>query len=189
MRQVQRTTDEYRCFSIRGWQPKGWLQNRMVIHLGWKDWRGDPDGQMEVIVRDDTLWLHYGIVGRGDQVTEMFEPVQLSYTPCNLGGKRAWMVCAGQGCQRRVSALYLSGGRFHCRHCLGLTYASCREPWYDRAHRKADRIRVKLKWEQGVWRRGEGRPRYMHFRTYIRLIDRYAELMSAGFKGMMWAYG
>jgi hypothetical protein len=46
----------------------------------------------------------------------------------------------GAGCGRRVGKLYLSRGRFLCRHCGQLAYASQRERPWRRATRRANKL-------------------------------------------------
>lgn len=58
--------------------------------------------------------------------------VMLSSTLCHYGGQRWWFICPlmvnGKSCNRRVSALHLSNSYyFGCRHCLNLTYKSCKK--------------------------------------------------------------
>ena len=52
--------------------------------------------------------------------------IDLSMTPCNLGGSRYWFLCPGNNgnCKRRVKILYKVGQDFRCRHCLNLLYES-----------------------------------------------------------------
>ena len=45
---------------------------------------------------------------------------------------------------RRCRVIYIGERRFACRHCLGLSYSSQLEPYYQRALDQADRIRRKL---------------------------------------------
>ena len=58
--------------------------------------------------------------------------IQLSSTPCFLGGKRYWFNCpfsrTGSACNRRVSVLYLSDSAIGCRKCFDLLYESQFEP-------------------------------------------------------------
>jgi hypothetical protein len=49
----------------------------------------------------------------------------LTRTLCTFGGARAWFTCPG--CGRRCAILYARLGRFRCRSCLRLAYASTRE--------------------------------------------------------------
>src|SRR5262245_13691493 len=78
------------------------------------------------------LTLEYTVTGTGERVTI---PIRLEATrPC-FGGLRWWGRCP---CGRRVGKLYLPDGatRFACRHCHGLTYASCQ-----RHDKRADALR------------------------------------------------
>jgi hypothetical protein len=68
--------------------------------------------------------------------------VQLTWTPCHLGGQRPWFLCEGvraRRCRRRTAILYDGGGWFACRDCCGLAYRSQQEtPLYrSRRARKA----------------------------------------------------
>lgn len=93
-------------------------------------------------------------------------PVYLDWTVCNLGGQRPWFLCPAQGCGRRVSILYLGGSIFACRHCYQLAYPSQREVAYDRAAKRADKIRERLGWEQGILNpKGWRKPKGMHWDT------------------------
>ena len=61
--------------------------------------------------------------------TKMEYKVDITDTPCHLGGVRYWFICPLRNCGRRVGKLYLPlGGKyFACRHCYDLTYRSCQE--------------------------------------------------------------
>ncbi len=66
------------------------------------------------------------------------------------------------GCEKRVAILY-SGSIFAFRHCYQLAYPSQRELTYDRVARKADKIRERLGWKQGILNpRGWKKPKGMH---------------------------
>jgi hypothetical protein len=81
------------------------------------------------------------------------EVVPVVEVPCRLGGVRPYFLCPGEDgapCGRRVARL-LHGpgrGRFLCRRCLGLAYASQGEDPLQRAHRRAAK----------AWRRVGGDP-------------------------------
>ena len=85
--------------------------------------------------------------------------------PCHFGGHRLYFRC--KYCGRRVTALYLSGGYYACRHCHRLAYMVSQEHGalcerIDRAHdlrKRADRLRE-----------------YCHPRKANRLLARVAEL-------------
>jgi hypothetical protein len=56
--------------------------------------------------------------------------IRLKTTRPYFGGLRWWFTCAlvvnGRACGRRARKLYRKGAYFGCRHCLGLTYESCK---------------------------------------------------------------
>lgn len=111
-------------------------------------------------------------------------PVQLEWTPCNFGGERPWFLCPVQGCGRRVAILY-GGGIFACRHCYQLAYLSQRETHDNRAARRADKIRERLNWEQGILNpKGWQKPKGMHWRTFERLNKEHDAFVAISLAGM-----
>jgi hypothetical protein len=71
-------------------------------------------------------------------------PVSIKLTGQPNGGYRQWLVCR---CGRMVAKLYLvqNGIYFHCRHCLDLTYESCRK-------RRINMNLLEMAWKnQGAW--------------------------------------
>ena len=109
--------------------------------------------------------------------------VSLDRTPCNYGGHRAWFLCPARGCGRRVAVLY--GGKvFACRKCHDLAYQSQSEANWDRALRKADKIRDALGWEAGVANGWGPKPKGMHWITFERLVfkhDKFDNEINAAF--------
>jgi hypothetical protein len=98
--------------------------------------------------------------------------VLLTWTHQQLGGMRAWFVCA---CGRRAAKLYLKPGKpFACRVCCALGYESQAESPERRRERqaleKAQRLRVTLGSEPNVLLPLPARPTRMRHATYRRLI-------------------
>jgi len=95
------------------------------------------------------------------------QKIEVSWTPCNYGGERPWLVCS---CGRRVRKLRLGGWGFSCRQCLGLSqYASQYKNWGDRALSHAQDIRVRLGGTANMSLPFPQKPRGMHQQTHQRL--------------------
>lgn len=131
----------------------------------------------------DRVILIYRTRDRGGEWQPMEYPVYLAWTPCNLGGRRAWFLCPARGCGRRVAIIY-GGSIFACRHCHQLAYESQRETDDDRAARRADTVRRRLGWEPGILNGSGGKPKGMHWRTFDRLKTRHDAYVGVSLAGM-----
>jgi hypothetical protein len=121
----------------------------------------------------DRVILDYRHQCNGSEWKSQNYPVRIEWTPCHYGGARAWFLCPANGCGKRVAKLHLNGAIFACRHCYRLAYASQRENLDDRASRRADKIRDRLKWEPGILNGHGSKPKGMHWRTYQRLTVKH----------------
>lgn len=113
------------------------------------------------------------IYKQGDAIKH--EEITIAQTPCNYGGARDWLVCPK--CHRRVTTLY--GIPFICRHCRHLAYPTTRMGELDLMTERMDKIRDKLKWEQGILNGNGSRPKGMHKKTYARLLNKYHDMAEA----------
>lgn len=136
-----RTTDE--CFSLVGTE----MARAGVFHGGsgnfrtsrWTNAAGEEVasiGYWVITAPGGGLALHlsYAITDLDTrEKTPLDYPVEITTTPCHLGGQRYWFRCPlvrdGSSCRRRVGKLYQPpGGRyFGCRTCYNLTYRSAQE--------------------------------------------------------------
>ncbi len=128
---------------------------------------------------DHGMVLSYRKKNTGEVVEQR---VQKQTTPCHLGGQRHWFSCPQ--CSKRVAVLYALGRYFACRHCGGLGYATQKKSAGDRTITKADKIRKRLGWEAGILNANGGKPKGMHWETYLRLKNDHDELVYAGFQDM-----
>ena len=65
--------------------------------------------------------------------------------------------------------VYLAGEHLACRRCLGLVYASQREPVRQRGLMKAQNIRTRLGGSPSMIEKFPNRPKGMHQTTFERL--------------------
>jgi len=128
---------------------------------------GKPNGSISVIVNESGVHLVYR--HGGDTGQDMNYPVLIDWTPCNYGGKRAWWKCPC--CGRRVALLY-AGKMFACRHCHRLDYESTRTAEDSKPYERADKLRKRLGWCAGVANPPGDKPKGMHWKTYLRLMDK-----------------
>lgn len=129
------------------------------------------------------LILNYRTRSRAGEWRPMEYPVCLEWTSCNLGGRRPWFLCPANGCGRRVAVLF-GASIFACRHCQKLAYECQRETNDDRAARRADTIRRRLGWGAGIANPEGGKPKGMHWRTFVRLKAEYSAFANAAWAGM-----
>ena len=108
-----------------------------------------------------------------DELVE--QRVQTQTSPCNLGGQRHWFTCPR--CSKRVAVIYAPGRYFACRQCGGLGYATQKEGVGDRAMTKADKLRKRLGWPAGIVHGDGGKPRGMHWKTFLKLKSRHDALV------------
>ena len=121
------------------------------------------------------LHLSYTVrVGDG-RCEEMAETISIVHLRCRFGGSRAYFICPGPGdgteCGRRITKLHLSRRYFLCRHCNQLAYASQFERPWQRALRRANKLKQRLGIGVGIAEPVPDKPEGMSVRTYGRLLD------------------
>lgn len=87
--------------------------------------RGDKEtGSLGIEVRINKAWgsIKFDYLLNGKPVAYEHE---IGLFPCHFGGRRFYFRC--RNCRRHVTALYLSGRYYSCRHCLQLVYKASRE--------------------------------------------------------------
>jgi len=139
------------------------LARKQCLESGRCSWRwwntstGETLGSIGLTGRLGALALNYTADGQ-----PIHEHVTVTRTPCAFGGSRPWFKCPR--CWGRVAVLYLRGGRFRCRACHGLRYASQSEDACGRSWRKQSKLEARL---GENWRKPKG----MHKATRERLLE------------------
>ena len=173
------TTSDMRPLDIRKLQREGQLKPGRSSQTYWKP-RDRITALIQINAEAGRIFIHHRACEQGIEY-----PVILEWTPCNLGGVRAWFICPGQRCGRRVAILH--GGnstRFACRHCHKLAYECQRETADDRALRRADTIRRRLGWGAGIANPEGGKPKGMHWQTFWRLKAEHDAFANASWVGI-----
>jgi hypothetical protein len=139
-------------------------------------WRWQNGSDIVIETKPEAIELFYGISRNEQPREDVHILVPLSWSSCNYGRERPWLICPGKGCGRRVAKLYLADKYFLCRHCHDLAYSSQRQAKEFRLLDKAQKICRRL----GVTNCNDlftaSKPKGMHWRTYEKLVDEAQEL-------------
>jgi hypothetical protein len=132
----------------------------------------------------DCVHLSYRVrIGDGEW-ENVKEAVRIVRLPCRFGGFRLYFACPGVvngiACGRRVTKLHGPGRYFLCRYCYRLAYASQSESRWDRAVRRAKKIRQRLGGDPDIAAPFPKKPRGMWRRTYQQLREQAFEAKMEG---------
>lgn len=171
------TTSGMRALDVRRLQREGLLKPGSSFLWQWTR-NGKETASIQIRAEENRLILNYRSRSHGGEWETMEYPVYLSWTGCNLGGRRAWFLCPARGCGRRVAILF-GGAIFACRHCHMLVYECQRETRDNRAARRANTIRDRLGWTPGIFNGDGFKPKGMHWRTFWRLKAKHDDFVLA----------
>ena len=177
------TTDDMRSLDVRRLKREGLLMPGGSFGWNWTR-NNETVATINIRVNTDSVYLSYQQSWRGETWRYCGNTVLIDWTDCNFGGHRAWWRCPAAGCGRRVAVLYSGRGAYTCRHCLGLAYCSQRENQTDLAARRANKIRDRLGWDRGILNLPGGRPKGMHWRTYMGLVIENTNSTNAALSGL-----
>lgn len=160
------------------------LQKAGYLSPGWSGgWQWTRDGEkvawISLRAGASCLNLTYRVRVAGGEWQDVEETVRIVRIPCQFGGARPYFACPGVvngiSCGRRVVKLHGAGRYFLCRHCHRLAHASQNEGEWDRALRRANKIRQRLGGDPGMAAPFPKKPRGMWRRTYERLCNQAFE--------------
>jgi hypothetical protein len=177
--QAKSTTDEYRSFDVRCLARHGRLKPG---YCG--SWKWTHDGAtIKVQSECERVILTYRHRRGGEEWRNKQYSVRLVRTRCHFGGSRVWFICPAHGCGRRVAILY-GGDIFACRHCYRLAYASSRQDAADRAATRAEGVRARLGWGDGILNGEASKPKWMRWRTFNRLAAEHNRFVTRSIKAL-----
>jgi len=160
------------------------LQKTGCLSTGWSGgWQWTRDGEkvawINLRAEADRLHLAYRVGIAGGEWQNVEEAVRIIRVACRLGGARSYFICPGVvngvACGRRVAKLHGPGRYFLCRHCYRLAHASQNENAWDRALRRANKIRQRLGGDPGMAAPFPKKPKGMWRRTYEQLREQAFE--------------
>ena len=155
------------------------LREKGCLRPGWSSscqWIvGNEVASINLLAEADRLSLSFTLrVGDG-KWEDMTEAIPIVHLPCRFGGSRPYFICPGPGdgtdCGRRITKLHLSHRYFLCRHCNQLAYASQFEQPWQRALRRANKLKQRLGIDVEIGDPFPDKPKGMWKSTYGRLLD------------------
>ena len=166
---TKRSTDTMHRLDIRKIARAGLLIP--CNNSGW-NWSsgGRQTANISIVASEGHVPLDYRSRNSVDTWLAMNYRVAVTWTPCNYGGERPWWLCPC--CGRRVAVLW-GGSTYACRHCQQINYESTRTAESSKPFDRAGKIRKRLGWVPGVAHGIGDRPRGMHMKTYLRLLQQY----------------
>jgi hypothetical protein len=178
------TTNECQSIDVRYLHRNGLLKPGHYFSLRWSR-AGRPTGSIGGLAyRNQVTLLYRHRRGLGGEWEDVKEIVPLTWTACNFGGERPWLICPRTGCGRRVAVLYGPGKHFLCRHCYDLTYQSRRDNKMYRALHRAQDIRQRLGGSANMTEPFSEKPKGLHWSTYERLWREHYEAEMEQLTGM-----
>ncbi len=160
------------------------LHRAGCLDVGWSgSWQWTREGERVASIsqRAETgqIVLSYRYRRNGGDWQDVEEHIRTEHIPCRFGGSRPYFICPGVmngvTCGRRVVKLHGPGRYFLCRHCYRLAHASQSEGAWDRAIRRASKIRQRLGADRGIVEPFPQKPKGMWQRTYERLREHAIE--------------
>lgn len=159
------TTNTMRALDVRELHRRRLLETRHAFSWQWiRD--GDVVGSIQLRADAEFLNVSYRTREYGGPWQPVEGAVRLAWSECHFGGRRPWLLCPR--CGLRVAIVYC-GADVACRRCYGLAYKCQWETRLDRALRRAHGVRDRLGWPGGIASPTGGKPKGMHWRTFLRL--------------------
>ena len=166
------TTDDISSVDVRAlhrWQD---ISDPITRTVTWSR-GGVTHTKMTIEKTTKGLLFSYLFKRYGSEPVQVERYVTLQFSDTQFGGRRPWFTCPN--CKRRTAIVFISRG-IGCRKCFGIRHQSQNECGSDRAIRRIDFLREKLKWQPGFLNGSEWRPKGMHHKTYYGLLHEYQSI-------------
>jgi hypothetical protein len=179
---TRKTVESYLVLDINELSEKGCLRPGCSTTC---QWIVDHEvASINVRAEAERLHLSYIVrVGEGER-QNVAEVIPIIHLRCRFGGSCSYFICPGPGdgtnCGRRIIKLHFSRRSFLCRQCNHLAYASQYEQPWQRALRRANKLKQRLGIGVGIAESLPDKPKGMWVRTYGRLLDEilHAEMLT-----------
>lgn len=166
------TTEDVRSVDVRWLHRQSHITNPRKRIVTWSRC-GVVNGRISIERTTKGLVFSYTRTPNGKEAKQVECLVNLLWSDTQFGGRRPWFCCPRCG---RCTAIVFVSATVACRKCLGIRHQSQNECASDRAIRRIDYMRNKLKWEPGFLNGAQWRPKGMHHATYRRLLSEYEAL-------------
>jgi len=186
------TVESYRFLDTNRLSMMDYLRPGLSSVYHWND--GNEVASIKLHAECRWLHLSYCVCVGDEKWKDVAETIPIVRVPCRLGGSRTYFICPGiqngRECGRRVAKLYVSKCYFLCRHCNRLAYASQYEQPWQRARRRANKLRQRLGINRGIVGALPEKRKGMSARTYAHLLEKTldAEILAdeAWLKRLQW---
>jgi len=155
-------------------RPSGYIKPGVYARGTWQwtwSYSGEPSGNVGIETTYDQVRLTYTLTPHDSEPQALTYPVRIVRTRCQYGGTRPWFECPRCGDRRAVLYGVASDGKFGCRCCMRLGYASEAEDACGRSWRAQRRLAANLGAKDDM-NPQPPRPRGMRRRTYERILHR-----------------
>ena len=169
----RKTVESYWVLDVNRLSEMGCLQPGLSSVCQWTD--ANEVASINLRAEAERLHLSYTVRVAGGEWEDVAEIIALVHVRCRFGGSRAYFICPGPrdgtDCGRRITKLRLSRRYFLCRHCNALAYASQYEQPWQRALRRANKLKHRLGINVGIAEPFPGKPKGMWVRTFACLLN------------------
>ena len=148
--------EQTRKIDLRVWHKRGLLWDGGTNTWTWTR-GGESVGSITFTVGADNIRLTYAANGQDASQT-----IWTTSTPCRYGGARRWFACPC--CGGRALVLFMRSGRFACRTCQKISYASQSGSEFSRGCSDYHQLKALVE---------AGKPKWTRWATFEKLEARF----------------